>query len=156
MDKVRKLPDSDQISPRPTAPGGSLRAETPDQSRPELSKDAVLTTSLDGMILGCNTGLSRHGYGPEELVGTNLADLFSADDRSVLTKLVFPAVREKGRCEATLHGRTRKGEEFSIHLCVSLLRDANSAPAGMVAVASEITEHKLPSSGRGSPRADAP
>ena len=156
MDKVKKLPDSDQVTARPTAPCGSLRAETPDQSKSELSKDAVVTTSLDGVILSCNTGLSRHGYGPEELVGTNLADLFSADDRSVLSKLVFPAVREKGRCEATLHGRTRKGEEFSIHLCVSLLRDAKSAPAGMVAVASEITEHRSPSSGRGSPRAGAP
>ncbi|MGA7971148.1 MAG: sigma 54-interacting transcriptional regulator, partial [Terriglobales bacterium] len=156
MDKVKKLPDGDQITARPTAPVGGTRAVPPDQSRSELSKDAVLTTNLDGMILSCNTGLSRHGYGPEELVGTNLADLFSTDDRSVLTKLVLPGVREKGRCEATLHGRTRKSEEFSIHLCVSLLRDAKSAPAGMVAVASVITEHKLPSSGRGSPRADAP
>jgi PAS domain S-box-containing protein len=154
MDKTTKLPDSDQISPRPTVAGGRLRAEIPDQSKSEQSKAAVLTTSLDGLILSCNTCLSRHGYGPEELVGTSFADLFSADDRSVLTNLVLPAVREKGRCEATLHARTRRGEEFSIHLCVSLLRDAKSAPAGMVVVASEITEHTL-SSGRGSSRAAA-
>jgi PAS domain S-box-containing protein len=153
MDKAKKVPHSDQIAGSPAVATVSPRAETPDQSRSEQSKEAVLTTSLDGLILSCNTGLSRHGYGPDELVGTNLADLFSADDRSVLTNLVLPAVREKGRCEATLHGRTRKGEEFSIHLCVSLLRDASSAPAGMVAVASEITDHKSPSSGRGSRRA---
>ena len=112
-------------------------------------KDAVLTTSLDGVVTSCNMGFSRFGYGPEALVGMKLADLFSVDDQSVLTKLVMPAVREKGRCEATLHGRTKRGVEFAIHLCLSLLREASSAPMGMVAVASEVTESKAPSQGQG-------
>ena len=92
-------------------------------------------------------GFSRYGYGPENLVGMNLADLFSSDDQTVLTRIVFPAVREKGRCEATLRGRTKRGEEFTIHLCLSLLREASSTPTGMVAVASEMTESKPTSQG---------
>ncbi|MGA9356237.1 MAG: sigma 54-interacting transcriptional regulator [Terriglobales bacterium] len=155
MDKAKKVPDSDQVLSRPAAPRRSPDTEIPDPPKLEQSKEAVLMASLAGVIASCNTGLSRYGYGPEELVGTNLADLFSADDRSVFTNLVLPAVREKGRCEAMLHIRTRRGEEFSVHLCVSLLRDANSAPAGMVAVASELTDQKVPASGRGSARGPA-
>ena len=94
-------------------------------------------------------GFSRYGYGPATVVGMNLAELFSADDQSVLTKLVMPAVREKGRCEATLHGRTKRGEEFAVHLCLSLLRDASATPQGLVVLASEVTEIKPQSQGRG-------
>jgi PAS domain S-box-containing protein len=114
----------------------------PPQESLDPLKDAVLTTNLDGVITGCNTGLSRYGYNPENLVGKTLADLLLPEDRSVLTKIVVPAVREKGRCEATVHGRTQRGEEYAAHLCISLLRDASSNPTGMVAIVSELGENK--------------
>ena len=136
--------------------GGSAAAAAPAKSlppeSPDPAKDAVLTTNLDGIITSCSMEFSRYGYGPEVLVGMSLADLFSADDQSVLTKLVMPAVREKGRCEATLHGRTKRGQELALHLCLSLLREASSLPTGMVAVASEVTETKSQSQGRGTGR----
>jgi len=100
------------------------------------------------MIISCNMGLSRYGYAPENLVGKNLRDLFSSESQSVLTKLVMPTVREKGRCEATLHGRTRRGEEYTVHLRLSLLRDGSAVPTGMVAVVSETTENKRQAAGR--------
>ncbi|HVM92948.1 MAG TPA: sigma 54-interacting transcriptional regulator [Terriglobales bacterium] len=121
---------------------------------PEPLKDAVLTTTLDGVITHCNLGLSRYGFGPEDLVGTNLHDLFSSESQSVLAKLVIPTVREKGRCEATLHGQTRRSEEYALHARLSLLRDASSTPTGMVAVVSEITESKRPA-GRDGTRSSA-
>jgi len=145
-DKTPKVANSGHATVRAAAPASTISPENPDPL-----KDAVLTTSMDGVITGCNMGFSRYGYGPENLVGMNLAELFSADDQTVLTKLVMPAVREKGRCEATLHGRGKRGEEFSIHLSLSLLREASSTPRGMVAVASEVTESKSQSSGRGAP-----
>jgi PAS domain S-box-containing protein len=134
MDKAKKLPDTAH-SPVSTTPGNPFPGEVPDQL-----KDAVLTANLDGEITGCNLGLGRFGYGPETLVGTKLAELFTPDDQTVFTKLVMPAVHEKGRCEATLHGRTRRAEEYTVHLCLSLLRDATSTPTGMVAVVSEVAE----------------
>jgi two-component system, NtrC family, response regulator AtoC len=119
------------------------------------AKDAVLTTRLDGVITGCNMGFSRYGYSPETLVGMNLTDLFSADDQSVLTRLVMPAVREKGRSEATLHCQNKHGEEFAIHLSLSLLRAASSVPTGMVAVASEVKDSKVLLHGRDTARSGA-
>lgn len=142
-DKTQKVTGSGRGSAAAASPAKSLPPENPEQI-----KDAVLTTTLDGVINSCNMGFGRYGYGPETLVGMNLADLFCVDDQSVLTKLVMPAVREKGRCEATLRGRNKRGVKFAIHLCLSLLREASSTPTGMVVVASEATESKPQSPGQ--------
>jgi len=144
-DKAKKLPGTDTgSSPAVTHTAASEFSEP--------LKDAVLTTALDGVITHCNMGLSRYGYGPENLVGISLQDLFSPESQSVLAKLVIPTVREKGRCEATLHGRTRRGEEYAVHLRLSLLRDGSAIPTGMVAVASEVTENKRQPGGRDTAR----
>jgi len=147
MDKSQKVAAGRHGSAHAAAPASALYAESADQV-----KDAVLTTSLDGIITACTMGLSRYGFGPEDLVGTKLAHLFSVDDQSVFAKLVLPAVHEKSRCEATLHGHSKRGEEFALHLCLSLLREGSSTPTGMVAVASEVRESKTAQSGRGSGR----
>ena len=145
MDKAKKQPSSAHSPSDSASAVSSFPVEVPDQW-----KDAVLTTNLEGEIISCNTGLSRHGYGPENLVGTKLAALFSSNDQSVFAQLVMPAVREKGRCEATLHVRSRQAEEYTVHLCLSLLRDATFAPTGMVAVVSEVAE-KVRIQGRAGP-----
>ena len=129
------------------APARALSPEILDQ------QDAVFTTTLEGVITSCNTGLSRYGYAPEELVGKKLATLFCADDQSVLTKMVIPGVREKGRCEGTLRGRAKRGEEFCVHLCLTLLCDAGSVPAGMVGIAVDIREKKSEGASPGPARA---
>src|ERR1039458_582382 len=95
IEKVQKAdPESHSNPPRSIASASALTPEILDQLQ-----DAVLTTSLEGVITSCNLGLGRYGYAPEELVGKNLADLFCADDQSVLTKRGFAGVRENGRCE---------------------------------------------------------
>ena len=150
MDKTSKLSASGQSAPHTTAGDG------PTSRVADQLKDAILITSLDGVITGCNMGLSHYGYGPDSLVGTKLESLFSTDDQSVIHKLVIPTVRERGRCEATLHGRTKRGEEYSVHLCVSLLRDASSTPTGMVAVASEFADGKSQIESRNPSRTETP
>jgi PAS domain S-box-containing protein len=106
-------------------------------------QDAVLTTDLQGVITACNQAVNRYGYTPEELVGRNLAILFRADDQLALARLAIPAVGEKGRFEGELHGQAKSGVAFYVHLCLTLVRDSASVPAGMVAVSIDITEKKL-------------
>jgi PAS domain S-box-containing protein len=103
-------------------------------------QDAVITADLEGVITGCNQGVSRYGYKPEDLVGRNLADLYPGEDPTVLAKLVIPAVHQKGRFEGDLRGQDRSGREFCVHLCLTLLRDSDSAPAGMVGISIDITD----------------
>ena len=101
-------------------------------------QEVVIITNLQGVITGCNKGVNRYGFEPEKLVGKNLADLYCAGDQSALTKLPIPVVQEKGRFEGDLRGRTKSGAEFSTHLCLTLLRDSNSVPVGMVGISFDI------------------
>ncbi len=138
IEKVQKVdPKGHSSPPRSVAPASALTPEILDQLQ-----DAVVTTSLEGAITSCNMGLSRYGYTPGELVGKNLADLFCADDQSVLTKRGFAGVRENGRCVCQLRGRSKQGGEFVVDLCLTLVRDADSIPTGMVGVAVDITDKK--------------
>ena len=137
MDKAQKSAGSNHS-------GASFAAAPSSAPGPEIPAElagAVLTTDLQGVVTGCSRGLERYGYAPAQIVGLNLADLFSADDRFALTQEVLPAVREKGRDERKLYGKAKSGGEFGVHLCLTLVRDADSAPMGMVAMASELAEH---------------
>ena len=108
MDKAKNLAHSAGSSdPRSAVSGNVLAPEIPDQAQ-----DTVLITDLRGVITSCNLGLRQYGYAPEELVGKQLADLFCADDQSVLANVMMPAVREKGRCEHELRGPAKSGGEF--------------------------------------------
>ncbi len=141
MDKARKFATIDQSNTPHSSTSGVLEQQIPEQAR-----DAVLTTDLRGVITGCNLGLRRYGYEPGELVGRRLSDLFCVEDQSLLTNLVIPAVREKGRCEQELRGESKSGEEFCLRFCLTLLRDADSVPAGIVAISLGVQEKPVGSS----------
>ena len=106
-------------------------------------QDVVITTDLQGTITGCNRGVSRYGYAPEDLAGKNLADLYRGEDQATIAKLVIPAVQQQGRFEGELRGQDRSGREFCVHLCLTLLRDPDSSPAGMVGIAIDITDRNV-------------
>jgi PAS domain S-box-containing protein len=104
--------------------------------------DPVVTTDLQGNITGCNKGVSLYGYAPEDLVGKNLAVLYRLEEQAVLARQVIPAVLGKGRFEGEIRSRGVCGEDIYVHLCMNLLRDRDSVPAGMIAFFIDITGKK--------------
>src|SRR5258707_12040781 len=106
-------------------------------------QDAVLTTDLQGNITACNKGVSLYGYVPEELQGKNIAGLYRPEEQVFLAMQVIPTVLEKGRFEGELQSRAKSGDDVYVHLSMTLLRDSESAAAGMVALAIDITDTKL-------------
>ena len=138
MAKTQKPASSSGSCPAPAFVGASFPPDILDQLQ-----DAVFTTDLQGIITACNRGVKRYGYTPEDLAGKNLADLFLAEDQSVLKKLIVPAVREQGRFQAQLRGRTKTGRDFTMLLCLTLVRDADSAPAGMFGISIDVTSAKV-------------
>ena len=87
--------------------------------------DPIFTTDLEGGITACNAALGQYGYTLDELVGGNLSDLFSGDSH-FLANVAIPAVREKNRFQAQIPLRDKSGREFTWHLSLTLLRDADS------------------------------
>jgi PAS domain S-box-containing protein len=144
MVKTQKSASGSGSCPAPAFVGSSFPSDILDQLQ-----DAVFATDLQGVITSCNRAVKRYGYTPEELAGKNLADLFLAEDQAVLKKLIVPAVREQGRFQAQLRGRTITGRDFSMLLCLTLVRDAESAPAGMFGISIDVTSAKASASQAG-------
>jgi PAS domain S-box-containing protein len=105
--------------------------------------DAVIATDLQGNITACNKGVRLYGYAPEELAGKNIAGLYRPEEQVFLARQVIPTVLEKGRFEGELRSRAKSGEDVYVHLSMTLLRDPDSVPLGMVALAIDITDKKL-------------
>jgi len=95
-------------------------------------QDAVFTTDLDGIITSCNHGVSRYGFAPNELVGRKIADFVGAGQQ------VITSVLEKGRFEGEFQCRTKSGEQVDVHLCLTLLHDANASATGILGFSIEI------------------
>ena len=125
--------------PRPSAAGRSvLSAGIFDQLQ-----DAVITTDLQGNITACNKGISLYGYTADELVGKNISGLYRPEEQVFFARQVIPTVLEKGRFAGELRSRAKSGEDVYVHLSMTLLRDADAVPSGMVALAIDITDKKL-------------
>ena len=105
-------------------------------------QDAVFTTDLRGIITSCNQGVGRYGFAPEELVGRKIADFHGIKQQAFLDSGAIASVLEKGRFEGELRCRTKSGQNVDVHLCLTLLRDSNAAPAAILGFSIAISEKK--------------
>jgi len=103
----------------------------------ELLQEAIFTTDLRGVVTGCNHAVSRYGYTAEQLIGRELAELVGGEP---LASSVIPAVLEKGRYRTKFTGRSRSGEELCLYLSLSLVRDRDGPPTGLVGIAVDVNE----------------
>jgi PAS domain S-box-containing protein len=105
---------------------------------------AVLSADLDGKITGCNEATLRiFSCTPTEVLGRTLADFVSCEsgaERRQLHRTMLAAVLADGHYRSSQRCRTKTGTCFAADLSVTLLSDASSAPAGMVALLSVMEE----------------
>src|SRR6267378_2897473 len=102
-------------------------------------QDAVFTTDLNGIITSCNRGVNRYGFEVKELVGKNIAALYGVEQQAFLASGAIASVLEEGRFEGELRCRAKSGQDVDVHLCLTLLRDSNAAPAGILGFSIERT-----------------
>lgn len=107
------------------------------------SEDAILSKTLDGIIVSWNSGAQRmYGYTPEEVIGKPVSILMPSEHPDEL-----PQIMEKiRRGEPVAHYETvrirKDGTYFDISLTVSPVRDDSGQVIGASAVARDITERK--------------
>jgi len=129
----------------PGRPGSeALRAAAPNAGA--VVGIAVLSADLDGKITGCNeAALQVFGSAPAEVLGRTLAAFISGKDapgQRQLQKTMLAAVLKDGQYQSLHRCQTKAGKQFAADLSVTLLRDGESSPAGMVALLA-ATEEKL-------------
>jgi transcriptional regulator with PAS, ATPase and Fis domain len=106
-------------------------------------QDAAFTTDLQGRITSCSQGVDRYGFSPQDLIGKYLADFCGMAPQTFLATGAIPSVLDQGRFEGELPCRTPAGENIDIRLCLTLLRDSQAAPVGILAVSIARNTKKL-------------
>jgi PAS domain S-box-containing protein len=102
-------------------------------------QDAVFTTDLHGIITSCNPGVDRYGFAAKDLVGRNIADFYRVEQQTFVASQAIASVLENGRFEGEFRCRSKSGQDVDVHLCLTLLRDSNAAPAGILGFSIERT-----------------
>jgi PAS domain S-box-containing protein len=105
---------------------------------------SIIVTDLHGVVTGCNRASSQiYGYAADELIGKSVSILYPEEDRHLLQEKVFPAVIATGEFRGEQRNQTRSGDSIYIHLSLSLLRDGEGTPVGVVGFSVNVTQQKL-------------
>jgi PAS domain S-box-containing protein len=109
----------------------------------ESSDDAVISESLDGLIVSWNRGAERiYGYTAEEIVGQPLSLLVPADHPDELPALLERLKRDE-RIEHFETVRVRKdGTRLDVSLTLSPVKNAEGQVVGASKIARDITAVK--------------
>ncbi len=104
--------------------------------------DSVISTDLDGNILNWNSGSEiLLDYSKDEAIGQHVSMIYLKEDFLALEKNI-ETLMETGKNYSTVRLVTKSKEVLTCDLSLSLLRDENQTPIGMVGYATDITARK--------------
>ncbi len=109
----------------------------------ESSDDAIISKTLDGVILTWNTGAQRvYGYSAAETIGGRMTMLLP-DDRPNEEEEILARIGRGDRVEhfETVR-RTKNGEHIDVSLTISPTRDKEGRVTGASHIARNITDRK--------------
>jgi PAS domain S-box-containing protein len=105
--------------------------------------DAVIATDLDGLVTSWNKGAERlFGYAAAEIIGHSVLLLFPEELQAEFSPRVMAPLQEHGQHELETRQNRKSGGECDIHLSLSLRRDQQGSPAGIIGYAIDITARK--------------
>jgi PAS domain S-box-containing protein len=141
-----------KINSPPHEPAGADAGfKTSSVSTPAMAKEAaIVCADVAGVVTGCNdAALKIFGCPPAEVLGKTLAAFIASDDGAAqrqLHKKIQAAVLSDGRYRGLHQFQSKCGKAFAADLSITLLRDVDSAPTGMVALFSAVAEKPEPAS----------
>jgi diguanylate cyclase (GGDEF)-like protein/PAS domain S-box-containing protein len=107
----------------------------------EHLQESVITMDLTGFITSWNPGAEKlFGYSAAEAIGRNVLFLYADEDED--DNAFEDVFLEHGGREMEVRRRKKNGEEFWASLQLSLLRDENNQPSGLIGYLTDITERR--------------
>ena len=104
----------------------------------EQIHDSIITMDLGGYITSWNRGAEQlFGYTVEEALGRNILFLYADEDED---SIHYDAFLEHGGRGMEVRRRKKSGEVFWASLSLSLMRDHDGQPTGLIGYLADITE----------------
>jgi PAS domain S-box-containing protein len=103
--------------------------------------DAIVSTDMGGNVTSWNKGAEiLMGYTAEEALGRHVSFLYPPEEYEFLMNGVIRPLQEEGTHEAEVRMRKKSGKDFYAHLALSLQRDREGRPLGMIGYSMDITK----------------
>jgi PAS domain S-box-containing protein len=103
--------------------------------------DAIVSTDMEGFVKSWNKGAERlTGYSAEDALGRHISFLYPAEEQEFLRNGLIQPLQLEGTHEAEVRMRKKSGEDFYAHLALSLQRDRDGKPFGMIGYSMDITK----------------
>ncbi|MBL3600639.1 MAG: PAS domain S-box protein [gamma proteobacterium endosymbiont of Lamellibrachia anaximandri] len=108
------------------------------------SPDGIAIVGVDGIIRTTNEAWARmHGYSADELPGRHLSLFHTPEQMEREVEPFNQAVAAQGRHSAEVGHVRQNGEVFPTWMTVTLLRDDEGIPIGLIGSAHDISERKV-------------
>ncbi len=105
--------------------------------------DAVIATDVDGVVQSWNQGAERiTGYTRAEALERPVSFLYPEEERDMHERDVIAPLQAKGAHEVSVRLRKKSGEDFYGHVSLSLLRDDDGEPIGMIGYTMDVTDQR--------------
>lgn len=119
----------------------SIRALASQMQVMDQVHDSIVVTTLDGIIASWNRGAERlHGYRAEEVLGLPVTIVYAPEELGAIAARRIGSIMETGFHEFDAMAITKLGRRHAVHVRLSLLRDSEGTPVGIVSFALETSE----------------
>ena len=109
----------------------------------DSSSDAIISKTLDGIILSWNAGAEQiYGYTAAEVLGKSLALLFPPDRADELPRLLGRLKRGERIAHYETVRVRKDGEKIDVSLTISPITDAQGRIVGASTIARDVTDRK--------------
>ncbi len=106
----------------------------------EQIHDSVISTDLGGIITSWNSSSELLlGYSADEVIGKHISLIYLDEDLQVLGKNISLLMKD-GENYVTVRLVTKSNEVLHVDLSLSLLKNEDATPIGMIGYAKDITE----------------
>ncbi|HEY2048369.1 MAG TPA: EAL domain-containing protein [Caulobacteraceae bacterium] len=107
----------------------------------ESSSDAILATTLDGIIVSWNSAATAmYGYTEEEAIGLHASSLVPEDRRHELRLVMARTRRGQPSARFDTERLHKDGHRIDVSVVVSPIFDANGRPSGGSAIVRDVTD----------------
>lgn len=106
--------------------------------------DAIISTNMDSIIQSWNKAAETvYGWKAEEVIGSSLKEVVPTEFESETEDFIRKRHLERGYWRSEVTQRSRDGGNLYMVSSVSVLRDSDGEPMGIVSVNHDITARKL-------------